>query len=559
MTTAKDSGSSPPGSSRKPCAVAAGTALLALLLVSAVALGALGGVGTVSLTDSQHRAAERVPPPVDRAVQRDDRGQPLPRQSSPRPSTAPAAVPRRQLLWPAGKTDKSPNCGSWADQGECEKNPGFMQSDCAATCSKRPQDTLGRSECVALSERGGCRSRRGAIPTMANTCRGHTCYDYTYMGYACASGASECTFTCLEWLQWTTTPDKEGNCWYTGPPLTPTLTPTPTPTLTPTLSITLTFLSIFTFTRYWSTDGECAANPVWMNNTCPRSCQLLHHCDVTPHGDECSVGAFECPPKRDQDLECPERALRGECRATELWGSASVSVRCSASCHLLDPAAVSHTVTRPGVRRNARVDLPPYRGAAIYRRHSPTHCHMGKQHLHALLSASCPNPRLQPHGGGGGGGRGSAVPWLRHRLRCPRRAPEMTPRLSYTPSPRPGHAASPRLGAPLRPLTSPLRPPAGTPELPASLRERAAAVVVQHVWEAPRVRLLHNFISAEDAQAIIALATPHYHRSSTARAGADESRTSHSAMLSPSHPAVASLRQMIAYFAGYPEHTNPNP
>ena len=34
----------------------------------------------------------------------------------------------------------------------------------------------------------------------------------------------------------------------------------------------------------------------------------------------------------------------------------------------------------------------------------------------------------------------------------------MTPRLSYTPSPRPGHAPSPRLGAPLRPLTSPLRP-----------------------------------------------------------------------------------------------------
>jgi len=82
---------------------------------------------------------------------------------------------------------------------------------------------------------------------------------------------------------------------------------------------------------------------------------------------------------------------------------------------------------------------------------------------------------------------------------------------------------------------------------------------VQHVWEEPRVRLLHNFISADDAQAIIALATPHYHRSSTARAGADESRTSHSAMLPPSHPAVASLRQMIAYFAGYPEHTNPNP
>ena len=165
--------------------------LLGLLLVSAVALG----VGQPH-PDRQLRAAERVPPPVDRTVQPDDRAappvdrtvqpddraKPLPRHSAPRPSTAPAAVPRRQLLWPAGtKIDKSSNCVSWADQGECEKNPGFMQSDCAATCSKRPQDTLGRSECVSLSERGGCRSRRGAILTMATL----TVSTLAAMGFAC--------------------------------------------------------------------------------------------------------------------------------------------------------------------------------------------------------------------------------------------------------------------------------------------------------------------------------------------------------------------------------------
>ena len=178
------------------------------LLVSAVALGALDGVGQPH-PGSRHRAAERVPPPVDRAVQR--------------PSTAPAAVPRRQLLWPAGtKIDKSSNCVSWADQGECEKNPAFMQSDCSATCSKRPQDTLTRSECVALSERGGCRSRRGAMLTMASLTVSTLAMAILAMGYACVLGASECTFTCLEWLQRTTTPDKEGNCWYTRP-----LTPTP--------------------------------------------------------------------------------------------------------------------------------------------------------------------------------------------------------------------------------------------------------------------------------------------------------------------------------------------
>ena len=38
----------------------------------------------------------------------------------------------------------------------------------------------------------------------------------------------------------------------------------------------------------------------------------------------------------------------------------------------------------------------PHRGAAIYRRHSPVHCAVGKARLDALLGGSCPNPRLRP-------------------------------------------------------------------------------------------------------------------------------------------------------------------
>ena len=122
------------GSSRQNLFIVVGTALLAILLLCAVALGALGSGGQPHPDSRTQAAAERVPPPAERVAQRDDRAKPLPRQSSPRPSTA-----RRLQQFHASKVDKHSSCVSWADQGECEKNPGFMQSDCAATCGKRPQ------------------------------------------------------------------------------------------------------------------------------------------------------------------------------------------------------------------------------------------------------------------------------------------------------------------------------------------------------------------------------------------------------------------------------------
>ena len=420
--------------------------------------------------------------------------------SSSAPAAA-AAVPSRERP----KADMHGPCGSWTDMGECEKNPGFMRSECATSCGRRPQDVLPAAECEVLASRGDCRSKLGA---------------------------SECAFTCLAWLQRTTTPDKQGNCWY------------------------------------WATDGECAANPVWMNETCSRACGLLHWCEVEPWSAAC-MERFECPPTKDEGAACPERALRGECRAPreDVWGSTHVALRCQASCHLLDPPSVSHAVMRPMVRRNGLVDGAPHprhgSGSAIYRRHSPTHCPLGKATVHALLGGVCPNQRLHP---------AHAVPWARHRLRCPHNALAMTPRLTWPPprtassssSSSTSTAAASSVGAALdapdaldaatAAAASPLSPPRGIATLPPELRARAAGVVVQHVWESPRVRLLHNMISAEDAEAIIESAQPRYHRSSTARAGSDESRTSRSAMLPNDSPAVASLRQLIAYFAGYPEH-----
>ena len=88
---------------------------------------------------------------------------------------------------------------------------------------------------------------------------------------------------------------------------------------------------------------------------------------------------------------------------------------------------------------------------------------------------------------------------------------------------------------------------------PASESTAGDPIRLETISHSPRVRLLHDFLSAEEAKSIIDLAEPLYHRSSTARAGSDDKRTSHSASLPASHPVVAAVRRRIARFSGYPE------
>ena len=75
---------------------------------------------------------------------------------------------------------------------------------------------------------------------------------------ACVLGASECTFTCLEWLQRTTTPDKEGNCWYARPlipSLSLSLSLSLSPSLSLSLSLTLSLTLSLSLTLTWRSAG----------------------------------------------------------------------------------------------------------------------------------------------------------------------------------------------------------------------------------------------------------------------------------------------------------------
>lgn len=99
------------------------------------------------------------------------------------------------------------------------------------------------------------------------------------------------------------------------------------------------------------------------------------------------------------------------------------------------------------------------------------------------------------------------------------------------------------------------------------------SVRVETISATPRVRLLHGFVTADEAAALIALSEiqsprynlplqaaalialsePLYHRSSTARATGDDKRTSFSATLPSSNSDVAAVRRRIARYSGYPE------
>lgn len=299
---------------------------------------------------------------------------------------------------------------------------------------------------------------------------------------------------------------------------------------------------------YWATDGECEANQQWMHSSCARSCELLHVCRVAPESEVCAR-QFECPLERDKsDAEtCAKRARRGECRPESIWSPGnSAFMQCTYSCAILDPMSVSKTVTRPMVKRSAHID--PH-----VQRHRPTRCHhVGLRH--SVLDYRCPNllPTVQPHAleapseslPADARLRGSdhdPVPWRRRWRRCPRvaRAYErMTPRIQHDEVPPPAT----------------LPPNAGKTFGEGTNGSTAAAAVrVQVISASPRVRLLHNFVTPYEAAYLIKLAEPHYHRSSTARAGSDNVRTSHSSTLMSSDPIVAALRHRIAFYSGYHE------
>ena len=393
--------------------------------------------------------------------------------------------------------DKESHCAHWADIGECTRNPGFMQSNCALSCSASADTDP--AECKDLVAAGGC---TGEV------------------------ALKMCRASCFDALRRNLTTDTEGNCACArrarpGCALFAACLLHECPRMR--VSHPLAGAG-----WYWGTDGECEANAGWMGASCARSCSKLHACADRPETPACAE-PFECPLQRDhtgEESQCAERAAKGECRSNSVFKTSGLLLRCPYSCAVIDPPSASHTVTRPKVKRSHRID-------AHHPRHRAAGCAPAGLR-EPLLAGTCPATWWQREPSVGGGG----VPWRRLRRRCPR---AVEPHLTLTPRIPPSEL--PR-----------------TASLPEAARGLLAAdappIRLQVVHYSPRVRLLHHFVSAEEAAHLIKIATPYYHRSSTARAGADDKRTSHSATLSSHDKVVAAVRQRIGAELGLCEPTS---
>eukprot|EP00966_Prymnesium_polylepis_P055314 1279145-Prymnesium_polylepis.1 len=179
------------------------------------------------------------------------------------------------------RRNKDPRCDEYAARGDCDKRFAWMQQNCWTACDQLLGDTVGAAECDAVVASGGCGT---------------------------AGGLTKCRATCMARHQANRSADVEGNCWY------------------------------------WATDGECGAGGL-VDVNCRQSCTKLRECAETPESEGCAK-PFECPVARDERPGCVAAALRGECRvpsAAHGWTASGLITRCSTSCHLLDPPAVSHT------------------------------------------------------------------------------------------------------------------------------------------------------------------------------------------------------------------------
>ncbi|ELU08301.1 hypothetical protein CAPTEDRAFT_185959, partial [Capitella teleta] len=128
--------------------------------------------------------------------------------------------------------DEHANCGTWAAQGECQSNPGYMLERCKVACDvcdgeeggggvKECKDTA--EYCGPWANLGYCGSGSRFAEYMKQNCA-KTCGYCTGGNGGGGGGAVTCS-------------DGHANC------------------------------------AYWTSIGECSRNPAWMLENCKKSCR----------------------------------------------------------------------------------------------------------------------------------------------------------------------------------------------------------------------------------------------------------------------------------------------
>jgi len=279
----------------------------------------------------------------------------------------------------------------------------------------------------------------------------------------------------------------------------------------------------------WSLLGRCVREPEMMGKTCNTSCTVQQRCASSSYSGW-SIGicdkALRCEAK-DKRTDCVSRAAKGECRTQPV----DMAVDCLSTCAAHDVDAVL-SAQRPEMRaRLSRLyDVPPRLSRAQERCWMPGWSGHNQYKLH--LPTQCATPRT--------------LPWQRVG---PRRVPSARQR-----------------GSTEDQLTCPIDVAQQTPRVPWTGARNVSlpphtehTVSVVQVLASPRVRLLREFLTAEEAAEILRIAEPLFARSPV-RSVATDRRTSYTATLmggmlgTGTNWAVKRIRARISAFSGYEDH-----
>jgi len=154
--------------------------------------GAAGTPANASLNAATPPIAEKMPvdePPPKEKKKKKTPAQPMADDAPPKMTLPEKAA--RKTAEDAGQKGTLSNCKSWAAQGECEKNPGYMAGACAGECSGRlpaaEPESKAAVEAVAVEEA----APEEAMPDERPECRqwaaqGECTRNSVYMAGACA-------------------------------------------------------------------------------------------------------------------------------------------------------------------------------------------------------------------------------------------------------------------------------------------------------------------------------------------------------------------------------------
>ena len=218
----------------------------------------------------------------------------------------------------------------------------------------------------------------------------------------------------------------------------------------------------------WSLLGRCDKDVEMMGRECNTSCTIAHRCARSTFTGW-SVGicdkALRCEVE-DKKSDCAARAARGQCREEATWMAQNCLQTCAG--HDVDGvlsaqraefrAILSRHIDVPGdlSRRQERCWLPGW---------------SGHNHYKQMLPTQCAAPRT--------------LPWQRRRATRERLRAKL---LDSVTCPLDVKLQTPRVPYRTRRISMP-------PHTPHEVR-------VQQVLASPRVRLLHDFLTPDEAKAV---------------------------------------------------------